>query len=638
MPRIDYAALAPDLLGKLGGGENVRSLEHCATRLRFALKDESRARTDDIKGTAGVVTVVQAGGQYQVVIGNEVPEVHAELMKLLPDLAATPDEEAPAAKKNPLDAFIALISAIFSPMLWTLAGTGLFKAFLAMFVTFGWISDTSDTYTVLYAASDAFMNFLPIVLAVTSARHFRANQFTAVAIAGALVYPSIVAMNDGGSHDFLGIPLITMTYTSSVLPIIVAVWVQSRLERVLMKYIPSSFRSFMTPWIVTLVMVPLTLLTIGPVTTYIANAIAAGVQWLFETVPVFGGIVIGGLWQVFVIFGLHWGLVPIMTQEITSNGYSLIYGPIMAAVLAQASAALAVMLRTRDRKTRELAGPAALSGFLAGVTEPAIYGINLPRKLPLYFGIAGGAIGGALGAIAGGRVEQAGVFPSVIGVPAYLSTPNFALWALGVVLACVIAFCLTWFFGVKDDPASSGDTAEQPSEDSRDEGGAAGTDGAGDTDTIGAPVAGRVIALEDVPDPVFSSGAMGRGAGIIPSDGTIVAPVAGEVVVATETGHAIGIRSDDGVEVLVHIGIDTVAMKGDGFTCLVGKGQHVDAGQELVTVDLARVEAAGHSTVTVLLVTNSAALGPVRACATGRTLAAGATALVITKRERNTIA
>ncbi|WP_257210829.1 PTS transporter subunit EIIC [Actinomyces ruminis] len=425
MAKIDYAALAPDLLEKVGGQDNVSSLSHCATRLRFVLKDESKANTDAIKDTSGVVTVVQAGGQYQVVIGNDVPEVYDALMNRLGPVGG--GDEAPAEHKNPLDAFIALISGIFSPMLWTLAGTGLFKAFLAMFVTFGWISDTSDTYTVLYAASDAFMNFLPLVLAVTAARHFKANQFTAMAIAGALVYPSIIAMNDGGSHTFLGIPLIIMSYTSSVIPIIVSVWVQSHFERWLMRVIPSAFRNFMTPWIVVLVMVPLTLLTIGPATTYLANGVAAAVQWLFNTVPLLGGAVMGGLWQVFVMFGLHWGLVPIMTQEITSNGYSVLYGPIEAAVLAQAAAGLAVMLRTRDRKTRELAGPASLSGFLAGVTEPIIYGVNLPRKLPFYFGIVGGAIGGALGAIAGGRVEQAGVFPSLIGLPAYLSTPNFVL-------------------------------------------------------------------------------------------------------------------------------------------------------------------------------------------------------------------
>jgi PTS system, beta-glucoside-specific, IIABC component len=655
MPGTDYAALAADLLTRVGGAGNVRALSHCATRLRFALKDESKAATDAIKNTGGVVTVVQSGGQYQVVIGNDVPEVYAELMKLLPDLADDSDDD-PASGRNLLDAFIALISGIFSPMLWTLAGTGLFKAFTAVFASFGWLSQTSDTYTVLYAASDAFMNFLPLVLAVTAARHFKANQFTSMAIAGALVYPSVVAMNDGAPHTFFGIPLVVMSYTSSVLPIIVAVWVQSYIERACMRLVPSSFRNFMTPWITVLIMVPLTLLTIGPATTLIADGIASSVQWLFATVPLIGGIVIGGFWQVFVMFGLHWGLVPIMTQEITTNGYSLIYGPIEAAVLAQAAATAAVMLRTRDKRTRELAGPASLSGFLAGVTEPAIYGVNLPRKLPFYFGIVGGAIGGALGALAGGRVGQAGIFPSLIGLPAYLlDTPNVALWLIGVILAVVISFTLTFFFGVRDEDTTGSAGPADDVEGAQTAGGAdnqtqttgpepatapdgdegdgktAGRPGAPADISVVSPIAGRVIDLQEVPDPVFSSGVMGEGAGIVPADGTVVAPITGDVVVATDTGHAFGIKSDDDVEILVHVGIDTVTMKGDGFTAAVVKGQRVQAGDVLVHVDLERIKAAGYSPITVLLVTNAASYTAVTSTRTGQDVQAGQDALVISR-------
>lgn len=651
MGKTDYAALAPDLLEKVGGQDNVRSLSHCATRLRFALKDESKARTDAIKATSGVVTVVQSGGQYQVVIGNDVPVAYDEIMKLLPGLGRD-DDSGDGVKRNPLDAFIALISSIFSPLLWTLAGTGLLKAFLAMFVTFGWMSATSDTYIVLYAAADAFMNFLPLALAVTAARHFKANQFTALAIAGALVYPTIIAMNAGGSHSFLGIPLVIMSYTSSVLPIAVAVWVQRHVERFCTRILPSAFRNFMTPLITVLIMVPLTLLTIGPATTIVANGIANGVHWLFTTMPWLGGVVIGGFWQVFVMFGLHWGLVPIMTQEITANGYSLIYGPIAAAVLAQAAATLAVMIRTKDSKTKELAGPAALSGFLAGITEPAIYGINLPRKLPFYFGIVGGAIGGCMGAIAGGRVDQAGVFPSLIGLPAYLATPHFALWFAGVVIACVVSFVLTFLFGVKDDEiAAVPPAAAVPAETIAEAEGipVSAVDGdstaparpaaRGDVSdklpvadiVIGAPVSGNVIPLSQVPDPVFSTGVMGSGVGINPADGRIVAPIGGEVVVATDTGHAFGIRSDDGAEILVHVGIDTVNMKGDGFDVAVEKGQHVSAGDLLVTADLGRIAAAGYSPVTALIVTNTAGYEAVTPTSEGSDVTAGDSALIVSK-------
>ncbi|ARD41729.1 beta-glucoside-specific PTS transporter subunit IIABC [Actinomyces gaoshouyii] len=611
MAKVDYAAMAPDLLERIGGEANVTALSHCATRMRFVLKDESKADTTAIKTMSGVVTVVQAGGQYQVVIGTDVPLLFAQVQALLPGLGSGKNdgsEGGGAPSRNPLDAFIALVSAIFAPVLWTLAGTGLFKAFLAMFATLNWIDEASDTYTVLYAASDAFMNFLPLVLAVTAARHFKANQFTAMAIAGALVYPSIVAMNDGGAHTFLGIPLVIMSYTSSVLPIIVAVWVQSYVERVCDRVFPSAFRNFMTPWISVLVMAPLTLLTIGPLTTTIADGIASGVQLLFIHVPLLGGIVIGGFWQVIVMFGLHWGLVPIMTQEITTNGYSLIYGPIGAAVLAQAAAGLAVMIRTRDAKVRELAGPASLSGFLAGVTEPIIYGINLPRKLPFYFGILGGAVGGAIGAIAGGRVSQAGVFPSLIAIPAYLETPHFILWLIGVIVGVAIAFILTFMFGVKDDAdAAPGEQTGGPA-------GSAATTGsraAEPTNALVAPVGGSAVPLERVKDPVFSSGALGNGVGIVPASGRLAAPAAGTVVTAMETGHAFGIKTDDGVEILIHVGIDTVNLKGAGFTPRVAVGDRVGAGDPLVDVDLEAVNAAGYDTTTIVVITSTASLGAV---------------------------
>lgn len=614
MTKVDYAAMAPDLLELIGGEENVSALSHCATRMRFVLKDVSKADTNAIKSMRGVVTVVQAGGQYQVVIGNDVPLLFVQMQALLPGLGADKgddDDAGTAPRRNPLDAFIALVSAIFSPVLWTLAGTGLFKAFLAMFATFGWIDEASDTYTVLYAASDAFMNFLPLVLAVTAARHFKANQFTAMAIGGALVYPSIVAMNNGGSHTFLGIPLVIMSYTSSVLPIIVAVWVQSHVERVCDRVFPSALRNFMTPWATVLVMVPLTLLTIGPLTTTVANGIATGVQWLFIHVPLLGGIVIGGFWQVFVMFGLHWGLVPIMTQEITTNGYSLIYGPIEAAVLAQAAAGLAVMLRSRRAEVRELAGPASLSGFLAGVTEPIIYGINLPRKLPFYFGILGGAVGGAIGALAGGRVSQPGVFPSLIGIPAYLETPHLLLWAIGVIVGVAVAFILTFMFGGKDDADAA------PGEQSGGPAGSAATTGpsaapaAEPTNALVAPVGGSAVPLERVKDPVFSSGALGDGVGIVPASGLLAAPAAGTVVTAMETGHAFGIKTDDGIEILIHVGIDTVNLKGAGFTPRVAVGDRVSAGDPLVVVDLGAVRAAGYDTTTIVVVTSTAGLGAV---------------------------
>ncbi|MDN5571763.1 MAG: beta-glucoside-specific PTS transporter subunit IIABC, partial [Propionibacteriaceae bacterium] len=618
---VDFDTLAGDIVARVGGLDNIRGARHCATRLRMELRDEAKADTEGIKALDGVVTVVQAGGQYQVVIGNDVPHVYAVIADRLEGAGAS--EESAAPQGNLLDRFIELVSSIFHPILWPLAGAGLFKAFLQMFATFGWIDTASTEYTVLNAASDSLINFLPILLAIPAAKRFKANQFTSVAIAGALVYPSIIALNESTEPlTFFGIPLVMMSYVSSVLPIIVAVWIQGYLERFLIRTLPGAIRNFTVPLVSMLVMVPLVLLTIGPLTILLANGVAAGATWLFAVAPWAAGALMGGFWQVFVIFGLHWGLVPIMLQQL-AEGYSTMAGPVLGAVLAQSAATLAVLIRTRDPETKKLAGPAALSGFLAGITEPAIYGINLPRRLPLYWGIAGGAIGGILAGISGSGTN-AFVFPSLLGIPAYLSTPNLPLFFIGVAISVVIAFVGTLLWGVKDAPAvtpppapevahasaadASAPAAGAPVAGAAEAGAAQGAVATAGTEVlVGAPVSGRLVPLAEVPDPVFASGKMGHGIGIVPDNGTFVAPLAGKIVVAMKSGHAYGIRSDAGVEVLVHIGLDTVDMEGRGFTPKVAKGDVVSAGQVLAEVDLAAIEAAGHPTPTVVLVTNTAA-------------------------------
>ena len=528
-----------------------------------------------------------------MVIGNDVPFVHARIADRPAGggpVAETPDN----SDKNLLDRFIELVSAIFHPILWPLAGAGLFKAFVTMFVTFGWLSAESTEYVVLNAASDALIYFLPMLLAISAAKHFKANQFTAMSIAGALVYPSIVALTQATDPlTLFGVPLVIMSYTSSVIPIIVGVWVQGHLERLLVRVLPGAVRNFMTPLLAMLLMVPLILLTIGPATTIAANALAGGITWLFGVAPWLAGAVMGGLWQVFVLFGLHWGFIPIIVQQL-AGGFSVLTGPLAPAVLAQAAATLAVLIRTRNADTKKLAGPSALSGFLAGITEPAIYGVNLPRKLPFYFGIVGGAIGGALTGIAGAGTT-AFVFPSLLGLPAYLSTPNLPLFFIGVALAIGISFVLTLFWGVKDDQVAGEDEPAEPV--------VAVT---GTEVLVLSPMDGNLVPLAGIPDPLFASGVMGVGVGVEPTSGTVYAPVSGTLIVTMDSGHAYGIRTDEGVEVLVHVGIDTVNLNGAGFSPKVGKGDRVAVGDVLVEVDLDAIAAAGYSTTTVLIITNTA--------------------------------
>ena len=495
------------------------------------------------------------------------------------------------------DRFIKMVSALINPVVWTLAGAGLIKAFLSLATTLKWLTEESTTHTILNAAGDSALYFLPILLAITSARYFKANEMTAAALAGALVYPEIVALNDaGGPVTFLSIPVVMASYTSSLVPIIVAVWFQSHLQRWLSKILPSAIRNFSVPLLVLLIMVPLTLITVGPVTTAASNGIASLMNALFEHAPWVAGAVMGAFWQVFVMFGVHWGLVPVMLAQYNDPGFSLMAGPIFPAVLAQVAATLGVMIRTRSQKMRELAGPASLSGFLAGITEPGIYGVNLPLKRPFLYGCIGGAIGGVIVAAGSGATTSV-VFPSLIGSPALINHGNLVLVFIGMAVAVVVSLALTLTLGFKESVEEetssvdiSGGTDSEP------------------TIALTSPMSGTAMPLENVADPVFSSGALGNGVGIVPSDGHVLAPASGTIVTAMESGHAYGIKTDDGVEVLIHIGLDTVNLKGEGFVPKATMGKRISRGEPLVDVDLKVVRDAGYDPTTILVVTNTASL------------------------------
>lgn len=579
----EYSKLATEIVANVGGEGNVASLVHCATRLRFVLKDESIAKTEAMKSLDGVVTVTQAGGQYQVVIGNEVGEVFDEIGVVAPSLGHSDGSGASDAPKgNLFDRFIRMISSIFTPFLWALAATGLIKAFIVLAVTLGWLDSSSTTYTILYSIGDAAINFMPIALAFTAARYFKAQEFVSFAIAAALVYPSITALYSAGQPvTFFGIPVVLISYASSVIPIIVAVWVQAVIERWINRWMPKSLKNFVTPMIVLLLVVPATFLVIGPLTTWVSQGLADGIQFVWNLAPWLGGAIMGGLWQVFVLFGLHWGFVPIMQIQYTSLGYISMAAPLFAAVLAQAGAVAGVWVRSKSAKRKQLAAPATISGLLAGITEPAIYGINLPLKRPFIYGIIGGAIGGGLAA-AGGAATTAFVIPSGLAIPAALGHEGFGLFVIGTLAGVVISFLLTVLLGFTEPDVDSSEVA------------------------VGSPFDGAVIPLGSVNDPAFATGSLGDGVAVIPADGIVQAPAAGEIVAVFPTGHAIGMRTDGGLEILVHVGLNTVQAGGDHFTTKVAKGQRVAQGDILVEFDREALAAAGYDLTSPVIVTNAA--------------------------------
>ncbi|MBN9106586.1 MAG: PTS glucose transporter subunit IIA [Propionibacteriaceae bacterium] len=593
-------ALAQAVLDKVGGPANVTSLTSCFTRLRFVLKDPSKVQRADLEQLDGVISVVNAGGQVQVVIGSDVLQVREQLEALLPRQDS--EEAAPAPETaNLFDRFVNLISAIFQPILWVLAGTGLLKAFILVASSFGWLASTSTTYVILSASADALFYFLPMFLAFTAAKRFGANQFVSLTLAGGLLYPSIIGLASAEAPvTFFGIPVVMATYTSSVIPIVVIVWVQSHAERWLKKVLPGMVVNFLSPALIVLILFPLSLMTIGPLTTYLGQAITNAVGWIYTVSPVAAGFVIGGLAQFLVVFGLHWAMIAVIINEFGTSGQSFTILPFYAGVTAQTGAVLAVFLRTRNAKLKQVAGPAALSGLLSGISEPAVYGVNLPLRRPFIIGLGSAAVGGAVIA-ASGVVSHAFAVPSLISMPAALGSGDFTVFVIGVVGAMVLAFVLTYLFGVKEPaaglPVAGGVTATPA------------VAAAVRTSRILAPMAGSTRTLSEISDQVFASGSMGKGVALLPADGQLFAPADGVVIACLP--HAYGIRTDDGIEVLVHVGIDTIKLEGEYFRPAVQAGDRVTAGDAIGTVDLKALTAAGYDSTTVVLVTNSAMLSRV---------------------------
>lgn len=601
---MDFEKLAKEIVAGVGGEKNVNSLVHCATRLRFSLKDNAKADTAVLEKNPGVIAVKESGGQYQVVIGNTVPEVYEAIGKVSTIIDSSDrDREAGESKsKKGFGAVIDVISSIFAPLLGVMAGAGILKGLLLICSNFGWLEAKSSTYIILFGAADSLFYFLPLLLAVTTARKFGGNIFVALTIAGALLIPSITALNGAESAvTFFGIPVVMMSYSSTVIPIIIAIIVMSKLEKFCNRRIHESVKNFITPLILLVIMVPLTLMVFGPFGVYVGNGIADILIAAFLFSPLIAGALLGAGWQLFVIFGVHWGLVPVFINNIAVYGRDGIKPAATASVFAQTGASLGVMLKTKNKKLKTLAGSATLSA-LFGITEPAVYGVTLPLKRPFIAGIIGGAVGGAI-------IGQAGTQAFASGAPGLLTLPifygpggqGFSGLIMGITASFLISMVLTYILGFED-----------PVEEEKQE--VVATTVASPTpihhpvrasDTVLSPLSGTVVALSDVPDPAFAAEAMGKGIAVEPAEGRIVAPFAGTVTVAFKKKHALAVVSDQGLEVLVHVGMDTVKLDGEHFTSYIQEGDRVSAGQLLLEFDIARIREAGYSTITPVIVTNT---------------------------------
>ena len=628
-----YENLAKDIVRNVGGKENVSSLTHCITRLRFKLKDESKANDEVLKDMEGVVTVMKSGGQYQVVIGNHVPEVYADVMPLLglEEGEASQEDEGDEKSKNLFNRMIDVISGIFQPILGIMAACGMVKGFNALFVALGLYTDTCGGYLILNAIGDGLFTFMPVFLGYTAAKKFNMKPMLGLVIGAIMCYPSIQnsALSAGGEAlytlfqgtmfesqvytDFFGIPLIAMDYTGTVVPVIFVVYFASKCEKLFQKFIPDLVKFFFVPMLTLLVAIPAGLLIIGPLATFGSTLIAEGVMAVRNFSPLLAGGIVGLFWQILVIFGLHWGFIPVYINNIMTNGFDNVMMPFFACTFATSAVVLAIFCKTKNRHLKEMALPNFISGIF-GVTEPAIYGILLPLKKPFIISCVAGGIGGAFYGAFNFRKFMVGGM-GIFELPAMIepdgSWGNFIVALAGIGITMVIAFAATMILykDKKEEAVEVQDGEETLKQVSEPEAAVQEKEEKQESlfvqTEIASPMKGKVLKLESIKDDAFASAVLGKGAAVLPEEGKVYAPADGVISTLFPTLHALGLETDEGVELLIHIGLDTVQLNGEGFEAKVSQGDRVKKGQLLVTFDKEFIESKGYCMETPVIVTNT---------------------------------
>ncbi len=610
-----YEALAKEIVKQIGGKDNVSGLTHCITRLRFKLKDESKANDDVLKNMDGVVTVMKSGGQYQVVIGNHVADVYADVCPLigLENKAASSEEEE--KKSNLID----IVSNIFQPILGVMSACGMLKGLNALFVALGLYTDAAGIYTMLNGIGDALFMFLPMFLGYTSAKKFGLKPMLGLAIGAAMCYPALQGSSLSAAGEplytlfagtvfesdiymtFLGLPMIGMDYTSMVIPVIFIVYFASKCEKFFGKFIPDLVKFFFVPMLVLLVALPVGFLLIGPVTTFGSMLISQFVFKIREFSPLLAGAVVGGTWQILVIFGMHWGFIPVYINNMVTLGYDNIMMPFFGCTFATAGVVLAIFCKSKDKKIKELALPNVISSIF-GVTEPAIYGITLPMKKPFIIScIVGAIVGGYYGHFNFRKFFAGGMgifeFPAMINPDG--TNGNIIVAISGAAIAMVLAFVM--MFVVYREKQTAPDNTQaletQPE--------APAQPALLKKEVIASPLKGNVLPLTECKDEAFAMGILGKGVVIVPEEGKVVSPVNGILTTIFPTLHAMGITSDDGVEMLIHIGMNTVELNGKHFTAKAQQGDKISVGDVLVEFDKDAIAAEGYSIETPVLVTNA---------------------------------
>ncbi|WP_077613148.1 beta-glucoside-specific PTS transporter subunit IIABC [Clostridium sp. Marseille-P2415] len=596
---FDYAKTAETLLDKVGGEKNVEGLTHCMTRLRFVLKDSSIPKDSEIEKIPGVIRVVRQGGQYQMVIGNEVGNVYKELLKLGSFEESTGGRND-GPKENLFSRLCGFVAGCMTPLLPAMLGCGMIKVVLTLLTTFGLVDTAGSTYVILNAAGDAFFYFMPVLLAMTTAKRLGSNIYLAMVVAAFLIHPNITALLGEGNTTYFGLPVTAAAYSSSVLPVLLMVPLMGYIERFADKICPNVVKVFLKPLIVIFISIPIALVVVGPIGSILGNYLADGVNFLYNKVGWLTIMLLSAAMPFIVMTGMHYALVPIATISLTSLGFDVILIITMfCSNLAQGGASLAVAVKSKDKDVKSTASAAGISAIVAGVTEPAMYGVTLKYKTPMIAAVCGAGISGFYAGITHLAAYSMGGSPSGLSLIQMIGGKGFGNLINGVIALAItlaVSFILTLILykpeSKTEDPAASANTQAEEKKPLV------------ETIELASPLAGTVIPLTEVEDAVFAGGVLGEGAAIIPAEGKVYAPADGTVSALTETKHAVGITTDSGAEVLIHIGLDTVQLGGEGFTLHCKAGDKVKKGNLLLEFDMEKIKAAGFSLTTPVVVSN----------------------------------
>ena len=591
---------AKEIVGLVGGEANIVSLVHCATRLRFELKDGSKFQKEKLEKLSYVLKVLVSGGQYQVVIGPNVDAYYDAIFAVTKIQGGNNTTSQSTEKVKLSDKILKVISGAFSPLIPLMAGSGMIKALLTLFTTIGVMSDSSSTYLILSAAGNACFYFMPVFLGITISKQLKANAFVGGAIGAALLEPNFTGLLSAeGAVNFLGIPVTPIDYQATIFPIFIAILVYAYLDKSLRKVTPQSLQYFLVPMVCLMIMVPFTVILFGPVGTTIGNYVSAFVMWLFSISGTLAGIVLGAAYPFLTMLGLHWGFTPITLQNLDQFGGDIIEGVCVCAVWAQMGIALGSYLKAqKNSKLKSIAGPTFITGFFAGVTEPILYSIVMEYKRLMVVVAISGACGGAIAGTLGVTMD-AYVFHNIFSAAVMSYSPMWA-YAIAVLTSLVVATILTYTWGLSgldEEKAQDLQAMETESKSLK----------PSDVKMISvvSPLDGDVIELKEVDDEVFASGVTGKGVAIVPTNNVVVSPVEGTVSVLFPSKHAVGITTKDGVELLVHIGLNTVMLNGEGFTAFVKQGDKVVCGQKLLEFDKEFILSKGYSLQSPVLVTNA---------------------------------